>query len=71
LTGLPPTSAKIEAFIRDNSPLACTTVIDRLLKSRAFGERWARHWLDLTGYADMIGNSNSVSRNTLGDIAII
>ena len=60
LTGLPPTQTEIEAFIRDNSPHACATVVDRLLESRAYGERWARHWLDLTGYADMIGTSNNV-----------
>ncbi len=60
LTGLPPTHTEIDAFIRDNSPHACATVVDRLLDSRAYGERWARHWLDLTGYADMIGTSNSV-----------
>jgi len=60
LTGLPPTPAEIDAFVRDNSPHACATVVDRLLKSRAYGERWARHWLDLTGYADMIGTSNNV-----------
>lgn len=60
LTGLPPTPGEIDAFIRDNSPHACATVVDRLLESRAFGERWARHWLDLTGYADMIGTSNNV-----------
>lgn len=60
LTGLPPTPAEIDAFVRDNSPHACAMVVDRLLESRAFGERWARHWLDLTGYADMIGTSNSV-----------
>lgn len=60
LTGLPPTPTEIDAFIRDNSPYACATVIDRLLESRAYGERWARHWLDLTGYADMIGTSNNV-----------
>ena len=60
LTGLPPTPSEIEAFVRDGSPRACETVVDRLLNSRAFGERWARHWLDLTGYADMIGTSNNV-----------
>jgi hypothetical protein len=60
LTGLPPTPAEIDAFVRDNSPQACETVVDRLLSSRAYGERWARHWLDLTGYADMIGTSNNV-----------
>ncbi len=46
--------------MRDNSPHACEQVVDRLLNSRAFGERWARHWLDLTGYADMMGTSNNV-----------
>ena len=60
LTGLPPTPAEIDSFIRDNSPRACETVVDRLLSSRAYGERLARHWLDLTGYADMIGTSNNV-----------
>ncbi len=60
LTGLPPTPAEIDAFIRDDSPEAYRTVVDRLLSSRAFGERWARHWLDLTGYADMMGTSNNV-----------
>ena len=60
LTGLPPTPAEIEAFAKDDSPLAFATVVDRLLESRAFGERWARHWLDLTGYADMMGTSNNV-----------
>jgi len=60
LTGLPPTPAEIEAFVRDNSPDACEIVVDRLLASKAFGERWARHWLDLTGYADMMGTSNNV-----------
>jgi len=60
LTGLPPTPAEIQAFIADTSPQARETVVDRLLNSRAFGERWARHWLDLTGYADQIGTSNNV-----------
>ncbi len=60
LTGLPPTPNEIDAFIRDNSPRACEAVVDRLLASRAFAERWARHWLDLTGYADMMGTSNNV-----------
>jgi hypothetical protein len=60
LTGLPPTPAEIEMFVRDDSPGAHETVVDRLLGSRAFGERWARHWLDLTGYADMMGTSNNV-----------
>ena len=60
LTGLPPTPLEIKAFIEDNSPQAWEKVVDRLLGSHAFGERWARHWLDLTGYADMMGTSNNV-----------
>ena len=60
LTGLPPEPAEILEFVKDNAPDACGKVVDRLLASRAYGERWARHWLDLTGYADMIGTSNNV-----------
>ena len=60
LTGLPPTQAEIAAFMADSSPAAETVVVDRLLASRGFGERWARHWLDLTGYADQMGTSNDV-----------
>ncbi len=60
LTGLPPTLEEIRAFEADPSSLAREKVVDRLLASRAFGERWARHWLDLVGYADQIGTSNSV-----------
>ena len=60
LTGLPPTEADVRGFERDITPQAFENVVERLLNSKAFGERWARHWLDLTGYADMIGTSNSV-----------
>lgn len=60
LTGLPPTPGEIEAFVNDRSPEAYVAVVDRLLDSKAFGQRWARHWLDLTGYADMMGTSNNV-----------
>lgn len=60
LTGLPPTPADVAAFAKDSTSKAREKVVDRLLNSRAFGERWARHWLDLTGYADMIGTSNNV-----------
>ena len=55
LTGLPPTPEDIKAFVNDKSPEAYEQVVDRLLDSSAFGERWARHWLDLTGYADSLG----------------
>jgi hypothetical protein len=60
LTGLPPTPKDIAGFIADTSPQAHERAVDRLLASKAFGERWARHWLDLTGYADQIGTSNNV-----------
>ena len=56
LTGLPPTPQDIAAF----NPADYEAAVDRLLSSKAYGERWARHWLDLTGYADMMGTSNSV-----------
>src|SRR5579884_1065911 len=52
LTGLPPTPEEIDAFLRDDSPDAYEKVIDRLLASPAYGERWGRHWLDLVRYAD-------------------
>jgi hypothetical protein len=60
LVGLPPTEEEVLAFAQDTSPQAFEKVVDRLLDSQGYGERWARHWLDLTGYADMMGTSNSV-----------
>ena len=60
LTGLPASAEEVLAFANDNSDSAYAKVVDRLLASPAYGERWARHWLDLTGYADMIGTSNEV-----------
>ncbi len=55
LTGLPPTPVQIRAFLDDPSAGALESAVDRLLASPAFGERWARHWLDLAGYADTLG----------------
>jgi hypothetical protein len=55
LTGLPPTAAEVQAFVEDNSPQAWERVVDRLLASPAYGERWARHWLDVARYADSDG----------------
>jgi hypothetical protein len=52
LTGLPPTPEEVEAFAADESPDAFAKVIDRLLASPAYGERWARHWLDVVRYTD-------------------
>ena len=55
LTGLPPTPEEIDAFLADESPGAFETVVERLLASPAYGERWGRHWLDLVRYADTAG----------------
>ncbi len=55
LTGLPPTPEEVEAFLEDASPDAFAKVIDRLLASPHYGERWGRHWLDAVRYADTAG----------------
>ena len=52
LTGLPPTPEEIEAFEKDNTPVAFAKVVDRLLASKQYGERWGRHWLDVARYGD-------------------
>jgi hypothetical protein len=52
LTGLPPTPAEVEAFVNDPAPGAFARVVDRLLASPAYGERYGRHWLDLVRYTD-------------------
>ena len=60
LTGLPPEPEDIESFIGDDSELAFEMVVDRLLRSPGFGERWGRHWLDLTSYADSLGQGRRI-----------
>jgi len=55
LTGLPPTIAEVEAFEEDKSEDAYERVVERLLASPRYGERWARHWLDVVKYADTCG----------------
>jgi hypothetical protein len=55
LVGLPPTAAQIDAFLADNSKDAYAKVVDRLLASPQYGERWGRHWLDVARYADSTG----------------
>jgi mono/diheme cytochrome c family protein len=55
LTGMPPEPEDVEAFLSDTSPDAYETLIDRLLASPRYGERWGRYWLDLAGYADSEG----------------
>jgi len=56
LTGLPPTPDEVQAFLADESPQAFEAVIDRLLDSPRFGERWARHWMDLVRYCESHGS---------------
>src|SRR6266545_1058427 len=58
LTGLPPTPEETEAFLRDDAPDAFARVLERLLASPAYGERWGRHWLDVVRYADTAGDNS-------------
>ena len=55
LIGLPPSPQEIDDFVRDPSPDAYERLVDRLLASPHYGERWGRHWLDVAGYADSEG----------------
>lgn len=64
LTGLPPTPQEVDAFLKDNSADAYAKVVDRLLASPRYGERWGRHWLDVARYADSNGlDENLVYKN--------
>ncbi len=63
LTGLPPAPEDAAAFLADDAPGAWERLLDRLLSSPRYGERWARHWLDVAGYADSEGyNEDDVER---------
>ena len=64
LTGLPPTPQEVQAYLSDNSPKAFERVIDRLLASPHYGEKWARHWLDRARYAESEGFKNDETRPT-------
>jgi hypothetical protein len=55
LTGLPPSTRDVDAFLKDSSPDAFSKVVDRLLASPQFGEKWGRHWLDVARYAESTG----------------
>ena len=61
LTGLPPAPEEVDAFLADKSPDAFAKVVDRLLASSAYGERWGRHWLDVARYADSNGLDENVA----------
>ncbi|MBI3468236.1 MAG: PSD1 domain-containing protein [Planctomycetes bacterium] len=58
LIGLPPSPEEVDAYLADEAPNAYERLIDRLLASPHFGERWGRHWLDVAGYADTLGSDN-------------
>lgn len=60
LIGLPPSPEEIDAFVADTSPHAWETVVDRLLASPHFGERWGRHWLDVARFAESSGGGRSM-----------
>ena len=56
LIGLPPTADEVKAFIQNKNPQATERVVDQLLESPHFGERWGRHWLDVVRYAESRGH---------------
>jgi hypothetical protein len=62
LLGLPPTIEEVDAFVNDSRPNAYEELVDRLLKSPHFGERWGRHWLDMARYADSDGYEKDNAR---------
>ena len=62
LTGLPPEPAVLAKYLADSSPKAYENLVDELLKSPAYGERWARIWLDLARYADTKGYEKDLAR---------
>lgn len=61
LIGLPPTPEQIAAFVADENPKAIEKIVDKLLASPQFGERWGRHWLDVARYAESTGKDLNVS----------
>lgn len=63
LIGLPPSPDEVDAFLADDSPHTYEKVIDRLLASPQYGEKWGRHWLDLVRYADSVGYERDNDNN--------
>ena len=64
LIGLPPSPADVEAFLNDSSPAAFDKVLDKLLANPAYGERWGRHWLDLSRFGESHGFEHDTDRPT-------
>jgi len=65
LTGLPPTLEEVDSFLADSTPQAFETVVDRLLESPRYGEKWAQHWLDLVRYAETNGYERDSKKNLI------
>ena len=63
VVGLPPSPVEVDAFLADHSPQAYEKVVDRLLASPQYGERWARHWMDVVHYADSHGFEHDLPRS--------
>ncbi len=61
LIGLPPSPREVDAFLNDQSPDAYERLVEQLLASPHYGERWGRHWLDAAGYVDTIGSDNDAA----------
>lgn len=61
LLGVPPTPTELTQFLRDRSPMRYERLVDRLLASPRFGERWGRLWLDVSGYVDVVGSDNDAA----------
>ena len=66
LIGLPPSPEAVQSFVQDESQNAWERLIDQLLASPHFGERWGRHWLDMAGYVDVTGNDQNAEQTILG-----
>lgn len=64
LLGLPPTPEEVDAFVRDEDPMAWEKLVDRLLASPHYGERWARHWIDVARFAESHGYEQDYDRPT-------
>ncbi len=62
MLGLPPSPAEIAQFAADTDPLAWNRLVDRVLASPHFGERWARHWLDVVRFAETDGFETNIER---------
>ena len=60
LTGLPPTPGEVDDFLQDSTPKAIENLVDRLLASKAYGENWGRHWLDVARYGESTGPSRNI-----------